>query len=121
MEVRGRRHPAFGEGHPVLKITAEGIFDKRVAAQIIPWKMVRGISTSEQKSKSGNTIPKSVVLAIDESDEGQLALTRFTRLTRGLNRRLGADGLVIRSEGLDADYDQVLKAATMHIEAARKA
>jgi hypothetical protein len=108
-------------GHPVLTITAEGIFDKRVAARIIPWKMVRGISTWEQKSKSGNTITKCVVLAVDEADQGQLALTGYTRLTRGLNRRLGADGLVIRPESLDADYDQVLKAATMHVEAARKA
>ena len=107
--------------HPVLTITAEGIFDKRVAARIIPWKMVRSISTWEQKSKRGNTITKCVVLAVDEADEGQLALTRYTRLTRGLNRRLGADGLVIRSEGLDADYDQMLKAITMHVEASRKA
>jgi hypothetical protein len=107
--------------HPVLTITAEGIFDKRVAARIIPWKMVRGISTWEQKSKSGNTATKCVVLAVDEADEGQLALTPYTRLTRGLNRRLGADGLVIRPEGLDVDYDQVLKAATMHVEVARKA
>ncbi|MBV9520046.1 MAG: hypothetical protein JO068_18220 [Hyphomicrobiales bacterium] len=108
-------------GRPVLTITAEGIFDKRIASRIIPWRMVRGISTGEQKSKTGKTIITCVVLTVGEADEGQLALTRWTRLTRGLNHRLGADGLVIRLEGLDVDYDQVFTAITTHVEAARKA
>jgi hypothetical protein len=108
------------QGRPVLTITAEGIFDKRIASRIIPWGMVHGSSTWEQKSKSGKTITKCVVLTLGEANEGQLALTRWTRLTRGLNERLGADGLVIHVEGLDVDYDQVFTAITTHVEAARK-
>src|SRR5262249_5296072 len=45
-----------------------------------------------------------LVLAIDPADEARLTLTHLTRWTRGAHRKLGADGLVISSQGLTVGY-----------------
>jgi hypothetical protein len=74
---------------PVVTVTPEGIRDTRVAAEVIPWSAITGISTWQYRGQ------KIMVLAVDPATESGLTLTRIARWSRGANRALGADGLCI--------------------------
>jgi hypothetical protein len=95
---------------PVVTITPEGIRDTRVAAEMIPWPAVRGISTWQYRRQ------KIMVLALDPAAEASLTLTRVARWSRGPNRALGADGLCIAVTGLNITYDALLQTCTAHIQ-----
>jgi hypothetical protein len=100
---------------PVVTLTPEGIQDKRVAAEAIPWTAVRGISTWQSHGQ------KFMVLAVDPDVESKLSLTRTAAWTRGANRTLGADGLCITTNGLSISHDKLLKTATAYAQAAQVA
>jgi hypothetical protein len=101
----------FTSRGPVITISPEGIRDTRVAAAVIPWRAVAGISTWEFRRQ------KVMVLALRPGVEDQLHLTRLARWGRGPNRALGIDGLCITAQGLKTDYEALLKAALdyMHV------
>lgn len=103
----------FTSGRVVLVLSPEGIRDTRVAAQIIPWKAVRGLDTWGMQGQ------KVLVLDVDPEVEQRLSLTRMARWTRGANAMLGADGLCIAAGGLEIGYDSLLAAATAYAAAAR--
>lgn len=98
---------------PVITIGPRGIRDTRVAADFIPWRAVTGVSTWEYRRQ------KVIVLAVDPATEARLPLTRIARWTRGANRALGADGLVISSQGLKIDHETLLATVTAYVQAAR--
>ncbi len=98
----------------VLTLSPEGIRDTRVAAEIIPWKAVRGLGTWAMQGQ------KILVLDVDPEVEKRLSLTRMARWTRGANAKLGADGLCITASGLQIGYDALLEAATAYTEAAQR-
>jgi hypothetical protein len=83
---------------PMITVSPSGLRDVRVAAEPIPWRAIRSISTWQMQ--------RQVVLlvAVDAEVEARLTFTRLTRWTRGAHRRLGADGLVISSHGLKVGY-----------------
>lgn len=83
---------------PVVTIAPDGIRDRRLTSDLIPWTAIRAISTWEYRGQ------KAMVLAVDPSTEARLALTRMARWTRGANRALGADGLCVTAQGLKIDY-----------------
>jgi hypothetical protein len=97
---------------PVVTITPEGIRDTRVAAEFIPWRAVRGISTWSYQRQ------KVMVLAVDPALESTLTLTTIARWTRGANRGLGVDGLCISAQGLKIGYDTLLETSMAYAEAA---
>jgi hypothetical protein len=88
---------------PVVTISPEGIRDTRIAAAIIPWRAVTGISTWQYRGQ------KLMVLAMKPGIEDQLGLTLAVRWSRGANRAFGADGLCVTAAGLKIDYDTLLR------------
>jgi hypothetical protein len=94
---------------PVVTITPEGIRDTRVAAQVIPWSAITGISTWQYRGQ------KIMVLAVDPATESGLTLTRIARWSRGANRALGADGLCITAAGLSIKYDALLQTCMAYV------
>jgi hypothetical protein len=93
---------------PVVTISADGIRDTRVAAETIPWRAVRGISTWDLQGQ------KVMVLAVDPAVDRTLTLTRIARWTRGANRALGADGLCVSATGIKIDYDTLYAASVAY-------
>jgi hypothetical protein len=86
----------------VVTLAPEGIRDTRVAAEAIPWSAVRGIATW---SAFGQRV---MVLDVDPETEKRLSLSAVARNTRSANKALGADGLCVTAQGIDAAYDEVL-------------
>jgi hypothetical protein len=98
---------------PMLTISPQGICDKRVARETIPWSAVRKISTWEY---SGQRI---LVLDVDPAVERTLHLTTIAKWTRRVNRSLGADGLCVTAQGLKISYDQLWELAARYAPPAR--
>src|SRR5262245_27018975 len=92
----------FTAPRAVITISPEGICDTRVAAELIPWSAITGISTWQYGHQ------KIMVLAMKPGVEDRLGLTRVARWTRSANRALGADGLCVTAVGLKIDYDTLL-------------
>jgi len=105
----------IGQRGAVITISPEGIRDRRVAAEIVPWLAVRGISTWQYRGQ------KVMVLAIDPVVESGLTLTPIARWSRSANRALGADGLCITAQGLKISYASLLQTSIAYAEAARGA
>jgi len=99
---------------PVITLSAEGIRDSRVAAELIPWSAVTRISTWSSRGRN-----HCVVLAIEPSVEARLGLTRIAQWTRAANRTLGADGLCITAAGLKVDHNTLLRACQDYAQHAR--
>jgi hypothetical protein len=100
----------LGASGPVITISPQGIWDKRVAADPIPWSAVAGISTWEFRRQ------KVMVLAMKPGAEERLDLTRMVRWTRGANRALGADGLCITAAGTKVDHDELVQICQGYLE-----
>jgi len=103
----------FSVRGPVITISSDGIRDTRVAAEVVPWSAIRGISTWHYRRQ------KMMVLALDPAVESRLTLTRLARWSREPNRALGADGLCIAATGLDISYDTLLQTALAHADKGR--
>src|ERR1043166_506969 len=83
----------------VLTLTEDGIRDRRISADAIPWRAIAGISTWQYRRQ------RIMVLAVDPAAEAQLRLTRTARWSRGPNRALGIDGLCVATVGLAVEND----------------
>ena len=95
--LRGGRDLAAARSSaaPVMTVSPAGLRDVRVAAEPIPWRAIKSISTWQMQRQM------VLVVAIDPEEEARLTLTRLARWTRDANRRLGADGLVISAAWAD--------------------
>jgi hypothetical protein len=60
-----------------------------------------------------------MVLAVDPAAERGFVLTRMARMTRDMNRSLGADGLCVTASGIKIDYDTLLATSMAYWEAHR--
>jgi hypothetical protein len=104
---------AFTTRGPVVTITREGIRDRRIAAEVIPWSAVNDITIWEM---SGQRV---MVLAVAPAVEAKLTLTRMARWTRGANRALGADGLCVSAQGLRMGFNKLLATSIAYARAWR--
>jgi hypothetical protein len=95
---------------PVVTITPEGIRDTRVAAELIPWSGITGISTWKHRRQ------KVMVLAVDPAVERRLTLTRTAQWSRGPNRALGIDGFCVTATGLNINYDTLLHTCMAYVQ-----
>jgi len=100
---------------PIVTISPGGLRDVRVAADPIPWRAIKGISTWQMQRQT------VLVVAVDPATEARLALTRLARWTRSANRKLGADGLVVSSQGLKVGYPTLYYTCRDYWEAWRNA
>jgi hypothetical protein len=91
----------------------EGLIDRRVAADLIPWRAIQAIDVWEYPSQ------KAIVLKLDPAVEKSLNLRPMTKWSRGPNRALGADGLCIASMGLSVGHDQLLHEIRARVSAAQ--
>jgi hypothetical protein len=60
-----------------------------------------------------------LLVTIDPAEEARLTLTRVARWMRGANRKLGADGLIISSQGLKVGYPTLFYTCRDYWEARR--
>jgi hypothetical protein len=100
---------------PIVTISPGGLRDVRVAADPIPWRAIKGISTWQMQRQT------VLVVAVDPATEARLTLTRLARWTRSANRKLGADGLVVSSQGLKVGYPTLYYTCRDYWEAWRNA
>ncbi len=100
---------------PVVTVSPAGLHDVRVAAEPIPWRAIKSISTWQMQRQM------VLVVAIDPADEERLTLTRLARWTRSANRNAGADGLVVSAQGLTVGYPTLFYTCRDYWEAWRNA
>jgi hypothetical protein len=100
---------------PIVTISPAGLRDVRVAAEPIPWRAIKSISTWQMQRQM------VLLVTIDPADEARLTLTRVARWMRTANRRLGADGIVVSSHGLKVGYPTLFYTCRDYWEAWRNA
>jgi hypothetical protein len=88
----------------VIVIDGEGILDRRVSDRAIPWTEVDSVSIWSMDAQ------RCIILKLDEAFDRGFATKAITRLTRGANRKLGADGITINPAGLEIGFDALLDA-----------
>jgi hypothetical protein len=98
---------------PVITISPDGIRDIRVAADVIPWRAVRHISTWSYERQS------AMILAVDPAIEAGLSLSTIARWSRGANTALGANGLAVTAGGVKIGYDALLATSVAYWQAHR--
>jgi hypothetical protein len=111
---------------PVVTIGPQGIRDTRVAAEFIPWRAVRDITTWDITTldRLGQQLmalagQQLMVLAVDPAVEQTLSLTQLARWSRAGNRPAGAAGLYIGTSGLDIEYETLLDTTRAYWQAHR--
>ena len=98
---------------PVVILAPDGFSDLRVARGVIPWEAIGAVRTWQLQSQ------RFMILSLAPEIERGLALTPIARWTRGMNRRLGANGLAIASTGLKIGHGTLLAETTARVQAAR--
>jgi hypothetical protein len=93
---------------PVVTISPGGVRDTRVAADLVPWSAITGISTWSAYNQP------AIILAVRPEVEKRLKLSLMTRMTRRANAYLNADGLAIASQGLSIGHDALLDTLTAY-------
>jgi hypothetical protein len=104
---------AFSLRGNVVVIDREGILDRRVSDNSIPWDKVKLISTWSNDNQ------KIIILKLDPAFDEVFPTKTITRMTRGVNAKLGADGIPINPMGLKLSFDELM-AATMHFWESRR-
>ena len=97
----------------VVTMTSEGLIDRRVGADLIPWRAIEAVDVWEYSNQ------KAIVLKLDPTVEKSLNLGPMTKWSRRPNRALGADGLCIASMGLSVGHDQLLHEIRARVHAAQ--
>jgi len=100
---------------PVVTVSPAGLRDLRVAAEPIPWRAIKSISTMQMQRQM------VLLIAIDPADEARLTLTRVARWMRTANRAHGVDGLVVSAHGLKVGYPTLFYTCRDYWEAWRNA
>jgi hypothetical protein len=100
---------------PIVTVSPAGLRDVRVAAETIPWRAIKSISTWQMQRQM------VLLVAIDPAEEARLTLTRVARWMRTAHRKLGAEGLIISSHGLKVGYPTLFYTSRDFWEAWRNA
>jgi hypothetical protein len=100
---------------PMVTVSPAGLRDVRVAAEPIPWRAIKSISTMQMQRQM------VLLIAIDPADEARLTLTRVARWMRSANRAHGVDGLVVSAHGLKVGYPTLFYTCRDYWEAWRSA
>jgi hypothetical protein len=95
----------------VVLVNNYGIRDLRIANEFILWDSVTDISACEHRGR------KCVVLKVTPALEQRLFCDGTAKALA--NRAAGPDGIVIRPNGLETDFEALLAACRVHFAAAR--
>lgn len=85
-----------------VTLNSEGLRDARISEKVIPWSVVRDITTWQSHRQ------RIMVIAVDPAFEERLGLSRIARMAREANKALGADGLTIAANDLSTSYETLL-------------
>jgi len=96
---------------PVITVSPEGFRDVRIANDTIPWASIQGVSTYTTNGQ------KMLIVSVAPDVEKQLNLARMARISRGMNAKLGADGLCSTAAGMDISYPEFLKMVEAFVRA----
>ena len=77
----------------VISMSPEGLFDRRISADTIPWAVVQSLGTFDVMGT------EMLVVSVDPEFENNMNLSRSARMSRKANANLGADGLVVTTQG----------------------
>ncbi|MDO5605750.1 MAG: STM3941 family protein [Paracoccus sp. (in: a-proteobacteria)] len=103
---------AFGV---VIRMDRDGFFDRRLSHSPVPWAAISNVFIWSSQGQP------SVVVQVPPQVEAAIGMTRVARWTRGMNARLGADGLAVSPAGLGMDAAALAGAITARVLAARAA
>ena len=96
---------------PIVTIAPQGIRDRRIAGEMVPWSAVARISTREDSRH------KEMVLWVDSGLERRLTRTWWAGLRRDADRRRG--GLCVTALGLRTSHETLLATTLAYLEAWR--
>lgn len=96
-----------------LTMDCSGLHDPRVARPPIPWVEIEDAHTWSSNQQN------VLVLKVRPETEAAIGLTPIARMTRGMNARLGADGLCITAAGLRIGYSELVDAVISRVIAAK--
>lgn len=93
---------------PVLKLSDQGLFDRRVSRRPVPWPSIRGVAPIQHGV--------SLILALDVTEPRRIAppVNPVWRINRRAARLLGNPELTLRLNGLDIDLFALLRAIEEH-------
>lgn len=97
----------------VVTLGPAGLRDIRIAPEFVPWTAIQAISTW------GGGMNAVMVLSVLPETERALRLTPMARWTRGMNAKLGADGLCVVHRGLKTDFNTLLATTEAYWKAHR--
>ena len=92
-----------------ITISPDGICDRRIAAETIPWSAVRKLWTHYVYTEP------ALILAIDPIVERSLHLTPRARINRIWDRAFGLDGLWMSHRGLKISFDDLQSLIERHV------
>ncbi len=98
---------------PIVTIAPDGIRDRRIAGEMVPWSAVARVSSREDYRS------KVMVLAIDQRTERTLTRTWRSRLSRDAERRMGTGGLCVTASGLRTSHETLMATTLAYLEAWR--
>lgn len=109
-------------GQLAFVVGPDGILDKRLSNNIIPWKSIEAISTWRDPSLPeirGND-DCIVLLTLKPEEAAQLQITETARLTRAVDSRFtDSDGFQIKTGGTDVDYRRLLEVSDCYLGLAK--
>ncbi|MES2496523.1 MAG: hypothetical protein V4618_10430 [Pseudomonadota bacterium] len=93
---------------PVLTLSDQGMFDRRVSRQPVPWRLIRGVAPIQHGM--------SLMLALDVTEPQRISppVNPVWRINRRAARLLGNPELTLRLNGLDIDLFALLRAIEEH-------
>ena len=96
---------------PIVTIAPQGICDRRIAGEMVPWSAVARVSTREDYRN------KVMVLSVDPRVERKLTRTWRARRNREADRRRGADGLCVTALGLRTSHETLIATTLAYLQA----
>jgi hypothetical protein len=109
-------------GKVAFTVGANGILDKRISKDVIPWSSIEAISTWRNPTlpKERNNEERVVLLKLKPVEETRLNITRTARLARITDGTVtGSDGFQIRTGGTDVDYKRLLEVSECYLALAK--
>jgi hypothetical protein len=97
---------------PVITVSRYGIRDSRTSHGLIPWHSVEAISLWQSRAV------KNVLLKLNPAAAARSYTTRTMRFVAWSNRLLGGDGIMIGTQGLMMQTDELFDLCTTYHAAA---
>jgi hypothetical protein len=110
-------------GQVAFTVGPDGILDKRVSKEVIPWNSIEAISTWRDPSlpEKNNNEDRVVLLKLKPGEATQLHITRTARLTKAADSTVtNSDGFQIRTGGTDVDYGRLLEVSESYLALPQK-